>query len=483
MHRALSRAFEKLCQYRAVVREGVNSRRFLAPSLAVLVLFASPRALSQQAVEPPVLLGGDDSVPAKEPPRLDPRLPTGTEVRSPIERPRTTEPAACSFRRPVCVQREAGAPPERAAQALASLEAAYERLVLALGLPAPVPDAGLGGSDALDLYLRTAGSAELSVGGEPVSGDFDRAAGFCVLGSAAPEFFDRAATQCVAEAIALRLDAGETPHLRRAYATHLWFATGYRTTRDAEAIDDAQANPELPLIASEQTASSEAAALFFEYLEETRGTGTPGALATGLLALSASRTPPGAWLWNNEPDVVDVLRHTYGNKRPEYAGMFGRFAVARAFSGDREDGSHFAAADWTGAFGSIRFDWSIKFSSLPRRVLSSRSIFPTGAEYVWLDLDEVPLGAALYFQAEWEHPVPFKWVVVRVDKEGRELSRVDVPYQEGGTSAEQRVVDLEAAAGLVIVGVNMGDMSPTYPFDPDIAPFEPQRCTIYLARL
>ena len=32
-------------------------------------------------------------------------------------------------------------------------------------------------------------------------------------------------------------------------------------------------------------------------------------------------------------------------------------------------------------------------------------------------------------------------------------------------------------------GVNVGDTEINYPFDPDIAPFEGQRCTVYLARL
>jgi hypothetical protein len=221
----------------------------------------------------------------------------------------------------------------------------------------------------------------------------------------------------------------------------------------------------------------------FEYLESKRGAAGPGVLATGLLALSASRTSGKAWLWNNEPDMFDVLRHSLGSNRVAFASLLGSLTVARAFLGDRDDGSHWPAMAWTGAFGKVRFDWSIRFSTLPRRVASSRPIEPTGAFYLWLDLDDVPLGAALAVQAEWEHPVPFKWEIVRVDKDGRELGRLDVPYQETGTSFEQRVVGLEAAAGLIIAGVNVGDTEINYPFDPDIAPFEGQRCTVYLARL
>jgi hypothetical protein len=294
---------------------------------------------------------------------------------------------------------------------------------------------------------------------------------------------ERSATQCVAEAIALRLDAGETPHLRRAYATYLWLASGEPTSLDLQAIDELQSQPHLPTSARDLSATSSAAAMTFEYLESKRGVAGPGVLATGLLALSASRTGGSAWFWNNEPDTLDVLRHSLGNNRTAFASLLGSLTVARAFLGDRDDGSHWPAMAWTGAFGKIRFDWSIPFSTLPRRVASTRPIEPTGAFYLWLDLDDVPLGAALAVHAEWEHPVPFKWEIVRVDKAGHELSRLDVPYQETGTSFEQRVVGLEAAAGLIVAAVNVGDTEINYPFDPDIAPFEGQRCTVYLAKL
>jgi hypothetical protein len=134
-----------------------------------------------------------------------------------------------------------------------------------------------------------------------------------------------------------------------------------------------------------------------------------------------------------------------------------------------------------GDAGRVRFDWSLPLSSLPRRVACA-PIEPTGATYVFVELDGVPLGTSLYFRAEWEHPEPFKWVIVRLGADGSELGRVDVPFQENGTGAEQRVAELETASALLIVGVNVGDVSASYPFDPDIAPFEPKRCTVFLAK-
>jgi len=375
-----------------------------------------------------------------------------------------------------------GVGPEAALEALAALEKGYERLIVALRLPAPLGDQGLGGSDALDLYLVPEAFTGLRVGWEPVDAEFDRAAAFCRIGRIGGALLERAATQCVGEAIALRLDPSETPHLRRAFATHLWWMTGRPTSLDFEAVEEAQANPARAILDRDLSRASEGAALFFEWLDVTRGQAGPAALTTGLLALGANRTPPGAWLSSNEPDLFDVISHTLGGQRAKVADLFGGFSVARAFLGDHDDGTHLGQLEWAGSFASVRFDWSIAFSSLPRRVAAG-PVDPTGAVFIWLALDEVPLGATLYFQTAWEHPVTFKWVIVRVDREGHELGRVDVPYQESGTSAEQRIVGLENAAGLLIAGTNLGGVSVSFPFDPDIAPFEPNRCTVYLAKL
>jgi hypothetical protein len=458
------------------VREAVKSRRVWGALVLTLGVSAGASGPAHGQFAAPA----SSARPA--PVLLDPWLPTGAELPARTERPSSASPPGCSFVAPVCVQRGAGVSAETARRALRALEQAHGRLVEVLRLPAPLADDHAGGGPELDLYLRAGREIELVVEhGGPQASSFDRAAAFCVLRGADHSLLERDATLCVAEAISWRLDASATPHVRRAYATHLWLATNRPSALDAQAIDALQARPDLAVVSRERSPRSEGAAIFFEHLDRALGAAQPGALATALLAMAAGKTPPAAWQWDNEPDVMDVLRHTAGNPRA-MAELLGDFAVARAFLGDRSDG-RIPALDWAGAFGRVRFDWVIPFSSLPRRVAAARPLEPTGSIYIWLDLDRVPKDATLGFQAVWEPPVAFRWTLVRVAADGRELGRLHPAFQERGTEVEQTLVDLSGAAGILVVGTNLGGVELKHPFDPDVEPFEPHGCTVYLAKL
>jgi hypothetical protein len=382
----------------------------------------------------------------------------------------------------VCVQPAADVSGSDALLALQALELAYERVVYALALPAPLADDGNGGSDALDWYLDDGRS--LSTERDAVGlGGFDRAAAFCVGGGTGdPQLMQRDATLCVAEAIAKRLAPGETAALQRAFATELWWITGRATSLDVQDIDDAQAHPERALVARSAQPNA-AAALLFDFLERSRSSQRTSWLSASLLSAAADRTPPGAFAWNDEPDVFDVLRHSLDEDTTKTATLFSQYSVSRAFLGDRDDGTHPPFVAWAGAFGRANYDWVIRFSSLPRRVRASRPVEPTGQEMVWVDLDEVPLGVSLGFQSEWEAPVAFRWTLISVDDQGQEMARVDVPFQERGRSSEGRVVNLTGVRAVLAIGVNMGGVDLTHPFDPDLDPFEPHSCTAYFARM
>jgi len=82
--------------------------------------------------------------------------------------------------------------------------------------------------------------------------------------------------------------------------------------------------------------------------------------------------------------------------------------IARAFVGTRSDAMHLTGTERFGDFGRVRFEWSIPFTSLPRRLAPTRPIDPTGATYVWIDLRSAPAGARLAFRMEWEAPVLFR---------------------------------------------------------------------------
>ena len=366
-------------------------------------------------------------------------------------------------------------------KALSALELAYQRLVGVLGLPPPLADDGHTGSDALDWFLT---QDDLLVERDAVGlGTLDRAAAFCVGGASNdPQLLERSATLCLGEAIAKRFDPGEAPALQRAFATELWWLTGTVSAPDVQLIDDAQAHPELA-IAGRTAAFGGAAPLLFDLLESARSSQALAGLSASLFSAAASGTHGGAWSWNDEPDVFDVLRHSLDEETSLMAGLLGENGISRAFMGDRNDGTHLPTAEWAGAFGRARFDWVIKFSSLPRRVLTSRPIEPTGIELIWIDMDEVPLGVALGFESEWEAPVAFKWSLISLDETGREMARVDVPFQERGRTTQARVVKLLGVHAIIAVGVNMGGVDLGHPFDPDLDPFEAQACTAYFARM
>ncbi len=365
--------------------------------------------------------------------------------------------------------------------ALAALERAYERLVFALGLPSPLSDVGLGGSDALDAYL---GADALVVESDPPGlGPFTEASGWCALPNTDGALLARAATQCVGEAIALRLDASEPPHLRRAFATWLWWLSGEPTSLDVEAIDFVQAHPERPIASRELSGESEGDAIFFEYLESARSARPWGELSAALFGTAVSDNRKISLDYDNEPDLFDVLRHSLNEERDRFAAMMVDFAVARAFVGSRDDGLHLPNLDFSGDYGRVRCDWLVKFSSLPRRVLVNPPVDSTGAVVIWLDLDEVGLGAALGLHAEWEPPVSFHWQLVKLGPNGDEVARVDVPFQERGHEVDARLTNLDGASAILIVGTNLEGIDLSHPFDPDVAPFEPHAATVYLVRM
>ncbi len=443
---------------------------------------SSPTLANKPRREPPLLFGGPITKPKVKLP-LDPRLPTGVELPATEPRPQATA-SRCSFTRPVCVHATSVAAETALPEALSALEHAYERIVLALRLPAPLADDDAGGSDALDWYLAESG--ELSAPTEALlPGRFDAAPVFCRSGAATGALLERQAALCVGEALASALDAGESPSARHALGLELWWITGSKTSLDVQLIDDAQRHPEQPLVADREPGQSAVGrfALLLDMLETTRSVASPGMLSTSMLSAAASRTPASAAAFDNEPDVFDVLRHSMDEELPRYADLMVDFALRRALAGDRDDGTRLPTLGFAGAFARPQFDWVIPFTSLPRRVSSGAPVGPSGAELIWVELDEAPLGAVIGFRAEWEAPVAFQWRILLVDRDGRDVRHIEVPFQERARSADARVMRTDGAKAMLIAGVNLGGVDLAYPFDPDIRPFEPSACTVYLVSM
>jgi len=418
-----------------------------------------------------------------------PGLPVGPPYPSAIARPRddADRPPACSFRHPVCVHAARDIAPSIVLGTLTDVERVASLLTAGVGLPWPLRD---GGAAAFDVYLVHA-SAPLLAGGwettardDPMPGPFDRASAFALLRADAPAGPIRRnlVARALASAIGWRVDAGEDPVIRESNAAYLAELVEPCGAITADLVDDFQAHPERAL-SSRGEAGPATPMAFPWYLDVTLGSGSPGILPVALAALGGQKTPPGTLYWYNEPDLFDVLRGVLKARTPSLAlsDLLIDFAVARLFMGSRDDGVHFPESALVGTFGRVRFDWSIEYASLPRRLSPERPIDPTGSTYVWIDVRGAPPGAHLAFRMEWEAPVLFRWALVRVGLDGSEVSRVLITPQQKSTTADRNLDELGGLAGVALVGVNTGDLRIDDPFDPDVAPYEPHGYVVTVA--
>ncbi|MDC0679779.1 hypothetical protein [Sorangium atrum] len=442
---------------------------------------------SAQAGAPP-----DDSASAAAAPPA-----AGRPVVSPVKRPderdaREASQRACSFTLPVCVHAPADVPGAALLESLTHLEAAM-RAYDALGLPRPLPDGAWGGGPSYDLYLeRGPRRGPMRVGYDPraLGERFDAASAFAII--AAPEGGGCAsasdAAYALAHAIAMRLDAGAEQGAIAMTASYLAAIAAPCAAEELAAVDAFQRAPERALTGA-ALGALDGGLLFPWYLDDAYGTGAPAQIATSLLAIAAQATPAGAARFDAEPDTFDALRASLRSRGEDLDDLLLEFAVARAFLGSRSDGAHLSDAERFGDFGRVRFEWSLPYATLPRRVAPLRPIEPTGATYLWLDLSAENAAARpdlktaeITFVADWELPALFRWAIVKVDKQGAEAGRVDVAGVFGSSRAQRTVVGLDGLSGLLIVGVNAGSMIRSLPFDPDDAPFMPHAYTVWLSR-
>ena len=462
----------ELCQYTVALARTVKSLRFgrvfWGLGLAIGLFFRT------QPADAYSILLGPAPRRVKSTPILDPSLPTGAERARQLDIDESGHPRLCSPTRPLCVTWSDEASP--VLDALSQLEVAYDRLVLALGLPEPRRS-----DEALPLTWRLGPSGEpLTIRLKPnLTAGFDTASIVCHSGT--EKDLARIAHLCVGEAIAARLDPAETPEARRAYALDLWWTVGGLTNEDIAGLVQVQSNPQAAPFTRDSLSEAPAAALMFDYLDRKYGNASPAALPTGILALSAQRTPHDAWRYSNQPDTSDVFRATFDDDLPVWAHRILDFAVARQ---QAVAGPHAVPPLSTlGELAGPRIDWVIKASTLPRRVAPALPLQPWGSIYVQVELDVELDKLELGIKAEWEDPVAMVWQILKLDDSGVETGRVDVAFEQRGHEFERRLVALEGTRSLLIVGTNLGGVDLAHPFDPDHEPFEPHGCTVYVGRL
>lgn len=456
--------------------------RARATGIVTLALLLGPSSSSRadRDQRPSLLLGGEGtSVPASV--TLDPRLPSGARVES-AARPTALPRVVCGLREPHCVHFDARVSAALAHSYVRALEQASLDLVVGLGLPAPARDVGRGPTPGVDLYLDGGASLDVRVALDSTGIDGARRSAFCRARPSRAEA-RRQALGCVSEALLIGVNAGETPFLRRALSEYLALLVAAPTGRDLDAFDTVQANPQLSVAGRDATPESKGGALLFAAIDRRLGAAQPGLLPVALAQLARVDAPPGPLRWQNEPDLVDVLRRAFDRSSRGFEDFMLGFAVERAFLGSRDAGHHHPELAWLGDAGRVRFDWVLAASSLPRRVAPRRPLEAFGCAYSWLDLDRITLGRSLAFRAEWESPATMRWALVAVDGRGEVLRRLDLPYVQNATSAERTLDDLDGAVGVLIAGVNLGGIDLAHPFDPDHEPSEPHGFTLYVTEL
>lgn len=414
---------------------------------------------------------------------MDPSLPKGP-MRRAGKRPLGLELRACSFTHPVCVEPEAHRLVPAAMETLRALELAYSRLTGALDLPRPrLPRPG-SGEGLLALVEESLGETTVEVLPADLGlGVFDTSSAVCRIRPVRGMALERASSLCVGEAIALRLDPGMSPHLRRAYATYLWWLTGSPTAKDWRGVAQFQETPHAAALGRERSRTSEGAALFFEFFEGlSEGTGN-GSTATALVARAASSTPAESPQWHNEPDVVDVLRSTLDGTAlpwPRLLGAFSRSRVLLGLPGYSRPGTLML---FDAAWSRPTFDWQLQASTLPRRLLVT-GMEPTGSTFLRLEID-APFapGEAIAVSAECEGPSPFVWEILKLQRDGRPHIVVPVAFREHSRTVERTISELQDTRVVLIAGTSAGGLGRALPFDPDIWPYEPRACAVSLARL
>jgi hypothetical protein len=309
------------------------------------------------------------------------------------------------------------------------------------------------------------GSAATILSERDVRSRVDRASAFTLLDASIPPGcrMDSLLAREIARASLMRAAPATDEGSARAETTYLAELSVPCAAAPSAQELDFQAHPERVLVETWTDAPrfglsfDRGAALFFRWLDGFAV--DPGGIVRATWALSPTMTPIGAWRWTDEPDGFDVLRATFKNALGDgtsFDDVLLEFAVARA--------------TWETA-PRARIDWEIDWPAKPRRLASPVPVAPTGASYIVVRREGALAGSRLRLEAAWEQHARMRWAAVKLDASGRRLSQVIVGSPDRATEAQTTVVDLDQAASVLVVGVNVGDFS--YPFDPDDETWEP----------
>lgn len=413
------------------------------------------------------------------------------------------EVRACSTRTPICVHAE-DRDVRHVLGLLDAADRAYEVLTGALALPKPDPDPD---TASFDVFLIAAAretfgqDASTHLAARDVRSSVDRARTFMVIDDRVVPGCarDHAVTRALAEASLMRAAPATDEATRTAMTSYLAdLAVPCGLALAGDAVQEFQAHPERGLVDAHGGAADATATAFDRSpdraaLLQARGASfawartdwafsrTPGGIVRAAWALAPTMTAVGAARWNDEPDAFDVLRVTFKDaltRGSTLADLLVDIAVARAFVGSSDDRAH--QPEWAvlGDAARLTPEWQLPWPRQPVRIAAAKAVAPTGAAYVRIGRSDRP-DARLRVEIGWEEHALFRWTLVKVGKDGRELGRIPVPARERATEAQMSFVDLAGADHFLLVGTNVGD--PAYHFDPDDEVWEPHSFLVTMA--
>jgi len=408
---------------------------------------------------------------------------TSTAAEAPLSHTRpawpSDHPALCSSRRPLCVHAPDAGLASELAPTLEDLEQVAFTASTVLNWPPPLTDRSLGGSPAFDVYLAPQRPEVIVTPDPPTDTGFvEQTSAFALLQPSLPAGCYRSfvLAQAYARAGIYALDAAANDVLATASAAYVASVVAPCLVAFGDAIDDFQLRPDRAL--SHGTADSRGAMLLPWYLQETRGKMGTLDLVHALWVLAQEPPSKKAETAANEPDFLDATSSLVSSGSVH--DVIVDFAVARAFTGSRDDGLHFPTSRVLDALGAIRFEWSVPYSSLPRRLAPAYPVEPTGSSYLWLDLEGVSMDAPLTVRARWESPDVFRFAFVLVDERGVAVARHDPVSPERGTELQWHLDRFGEAAGMIVVATNLGATYSDIAFDPDVVPYTSRSYTVEL---
>ncbi|MEM9068249.1 MAG: hypothetical protein AAGE52_07070 [Myxococcota bacterium] len=398
-------------------------------SFLAFLLVMIPLAAQAQAEEPEgsVMEGLDDMADAIV--WLTTRRWEGprTPAPAPQTRPMVSYRLESSFSR-VAVHAPDTVSPVYAERVLRILEGVASRLDVE-GWPRPLPDGGLGGSSAFDLYLTpTDALAEGRSDGRCIWSYLDAAIAHGVVDPSLTGIdLEAAITSAYAQGVLLGLDPAEASEWHRAAASWLaWRTTGQFGPADS---GSRQQQESWRSWVGDGAGQGEGGALFLAMMSE-RHDGGSGDFVRDLWQLTRQRTWDGVDL-RAAPDLWQAIHRALSVGGDQLHATVEDLAVARWFLGEREDHSHFHELRGLGADATVRPVFTGSVDAMPLHTRASHPIETYGTAYATIDTKNAPPKSRLRVWLRGEYGVEWALTASRVSSDGRELARLSAPPRRG----------------------------------------------------